>query len=411
MKRRDFLLTASGVLGTAVISRVASAQARPCPPILGGAQASSCGPVPDWFGNLQHLEWTAPVTNWLGADGVKDPLADSTNARNSGHQSIIYAWNGMLADDTRRTIAMLANGGHNDYAGNEVYSCDLSEESPRWIRRRDATPSESGSSTYFQWSDGTPGPTHTNNAQIAANGRWFLLGMTASCYDGDSDESRCWEYDPDKNLWINLGSVGPGSTSFGTCAMYYPGGPDGGLLIRASQDYTAYQSLDNPGSLYEQGGGTPSNGDALMGAVDTTHGVMLTWQALGTNNYRWRKLTSGSARTGSSNVLAAKGTPPSFKTAQIHWHAPSKAFLTWAGSGSQNLKKLTPIVDGSGNYVALEWSDVAGFGAVTPTWGPNELMYNKINVITDMGNGDMAFIVVPRYGNPDTFVMRISGPV
>lgn len=410
MKRRNFLLTASGILGSAMIPELSSAQVRPCPPVLSGIP-SECGSVPEWFSRLSHLEWTAPVTNWLGADGVRDPLADIGNAL-GGHQGIINAWTGMLADDARRTIAMLANGGHNDYAGNEVYSCDLGAEEPKWARRREATPSEGSTGSWYQWSDGTPGPTHTNNAQIAANGRWFLLGMTASCFLGFSDERWCWEYDPERNVWTKLGSsIGPTSSSFGTCSMFYPNGPDGGLLIRASHDYTAYQALNSPGELYELGGGTPGNGDALMGCVDTTHDVMLTWQKLGDNNYRWRKLVTSAERTSSSRVLTATGTPPSFKTAQIHWHEPSKAFLTWAGSGSQNLKKLTPTVDGDGNYIALEWSDVVGYGAATPSWSANDLMYNKINMIKDMGNGDAAFIVVPRYGNPDTYVMRIAGPV
>ena len=39
------------------------------------------------------------------------------------------------------------------------------------------------------------------------------------------------------------------------------------------------------------------------------------------------------------------------------------------------------------------------------------LMYNKIQLIQDMGNGEAALVVVPRYGSPDVYVMRLSGAV
>lgn len=370
--------------------------------------------APAWFTSLANKEWGTPVTNWLGSSGVKDPLADSTN-QGGGHKNIIDAWTGMLADQDNKMIALLANGGHSDYWGNEVYSCDLSQESPAWTRRRDATAKEGSSGDVYVWSDGRPAPTHTNNSLIAAEGRWFMLGMTAGPYNGSSNERYQWEYDHVTDDWVlHSSTVGIASTGFGLVAMYWPAGR---LLIKASQDYTYFFSVDDPSTIVESANGTPGNGGKMCGGVDTTNDIMLTWQSAGSNNYRWRKLATSGDRTANSSILTASGTPPSFETAQFHWHAPSGAFLTWAGTGSRSLMKLTPTVDGSGNYTALAWSTVSGFTGAIPTWTTNNLMYSKINFIEDMGNGDSAMVLVPRYatdfasGGRDVFVCRLTGGI
>ena len=46
-------------------------------------------------------------------------------------------------------------------------------------------------------------------------------------------------------------------------------------------------------------------------------------------------------------------------------------------------------------------------GVSIPGTGPVAGMYNKIQMIDDMGNGDSALVIVPTYSNPDLFVVRI----
>jgi hypothetical protein len=390
---------------------IAFGQSEPCPPMLmdstGGSSSFGCGRAPSWFTNLGHLEWAAPVANWLGAEGVKQPGSFGR------HAAIIDDWNGMLADQTRRMIAMCANGGHNGWYGNEVYSCDLTAESPVWVRRRDASPNATPiSGSWIKWDfdggDHRIAPPHTNNAQVSANGRWFILGMSGTCYLGGSPQNYCWEYDPTRNDWIDLGRVGgPNGGNFGTTAMYWPDGGDGGWLIRASNDSLVVTTLNDPTNVIVQQGGSGNN--VLMADVDTVNRNLLLYDQQAGSFY-WYDLDGDLSKSGRVTIAAdsVPGPTPLDRRWAIHYHAPSQAFLTWSGNG-HDLLKLTPTVDGGGNYIGLEWSAVAGTG-VQPVLGDSK-MYNKIQLIRDMGNGDSALVVVPRYGNPDVYVCRIAGGV
>jgi hypothetical protein len=359
--------------------------------------------APAWFTSLNHLEWTAPVSNWLGHEDVKDP----NHSTHGTHARIIDAWNGMLADESRRTIAMLGNGGHNDYHGNEVYSCDLSLDSPMWIRRRDMTPKEATSGNHYAWSDGSKVSNHTANAQIAVNGQWYVLGIYATNFSGGSNDRRCWRYDPVENEWDDWGDIGTVTNSGGhLCGMYDPAT---GYLLLASGYGTAYVTLD--GTFVEQNTNQVAAA-ALCGGVDTINGIQLNVHLSqgDTTRYRWRHLGSSGSRTSVMNTIDGSGVsgpvPPDHRWA-IHYHEPSQAFLTWSGDG-RSLLKLTPTVE-DGDYTGLAWSEVTATG-VEPLLGDSK-MYNKIQLIRNMGNGDSALIATSRYAFPDTYVCRIVGGI
>ncbi len=190
MKRRQFLTTTAGAAGV-MLTGLARGQTKPCPPstlsVQGGSSATTTCTTqnqtgaPAWFLEQRHERWTTPVSNWLGASDVKDPLATTApNSGTTGHAAIITAWTGMGADQTRKMIWMAGNGGHADYAGNEVYSCDLNVDSPAWIRRRNASPAPSNNQqVWTKWADATPPADHSGMHQVAAEGRWFRLSPEA----------------------------------------------------------------------------------------------------------------------------------------------------------------------------------------------------------------------------------------
>jgi len=144
-------------------------------------------------------------------------------------------------------------------------------------------------------------------------------------------------------------------------------------------------------------------------AVDTTNHILLMRSLAvgGAQMYRWVSLASNATKTGTINSVSFGGTHPSTNT-QFYWHAPSQAFITWDFAGG--FRKLTPTVIG-GAYTGGSWTQVSGAGGPTPSDATGDKMYNKIQYIPDMGNGDAALIVVPRYANPDTYVMRLSGAI
>lgn len=57
-----------------------------------------------------------------------------------GPSAIIGDWTGMSVDSRDSTIWMLANGGHNGYAGNQAIKCKLSIDSPIWEQAAPPTP-------------------------------------------------------------------------------------------------------------------------------------------------------------------------------------------------------------------------------------------------------------------------------
>jgi len=403
VKRRDFLLKSGGLLG-AIIPAAAIGQVRPCPPDLTGGSSSGCGQgqsegAPAWFASLRNLEAAAPVTNWLGASGAKDPGSGLGN-----HAGIITAWTGMGIDQRSRTAFMMHNGGHSDYFGNEVYSVDLSDESPAWIRRRDAsTPTGSGDVSAF--ADGRPSSDHTGGLYVAAEGRWFTCGMNSRNYNGGSDKARWWEYDPVIDDYIDLGSNHvSGGGQFGTAV--YDKNARHAITIHvdnvsgANVSFTSLDNMEGPPDVGNYNWLGFNN--SAMAAVDTTNKILLMRMG---NDYRFLKIDSDTNRQASYSTVSASGSAPSARN-QIYWHEPSQAFITWGGGNS--IAKLTPTVS-DGSYTSLTWSRVSVNGTSLPSSGPPAGMWDKVNLIENMGNADSALVIVPRYANPDTYVIRIIG--
>jgi hypothetical protein len=386
-----------------MIPVAAIGQVRPCPPIWSDSgSSSSCGQegAPAWFTSLNNLEATAPVTNWLGASGVKDPGSGLGN-----HSGIINAWTGMGLDQQSKTAFMLHNGGHSDYFGNEVYSVDLSAEAPAWIRRRNASvPTGSGDVTKF--SDGRPSSDHTGNLYVAAEGRWFTAGMNSVNYNGGSAKQQWWEYDPAIDDYIDLGS-GHYSRGGGFGTAVYDKNARQVITIHDNNAVPSitFTSIDAMSSAYSVGNNTALNiAASFMAAVDTTNKILLLRSG---GFYRFLKIDTDANRRGSLTTPSVSGTAANSLN-QIYWHAPSQAFITWGGGNI--IRKLTPTVVG-GTYTSLAWSSVAVSGASLPSSGPPAGMWDKVQLVEDMGNGDSALVIVPRYASPDTFVIRIIGSI
>jgi hypothetical protein len=102
--------------------------------------------------------------------------------------------------------------------------------------------------------------------------------------------------------------------------------------------------------------------------------------------------------------ISITGTPPDVRAA-LHYHASSRSYFTWDGTTS--VFRLTPTISGS-TYTALAWSTVAAAGSsvTLPPRNPNG-MYNKVQLIKNMGNGQAALVIVPAYANPDVFVFKL----
>lgn len=376
--------------------------------------------VPAWFTSLSHKQWTTPLSNWLGDDAV-EPLPSPGGT--TGQVGIINEWTGMGADQTNKMIFMLANGGHNSYYGNEVYSCDLSAASPAWIRRRDPSTPTGYPNTITHFADGRPCSMHTTELTASAEGRWFQLGMPGTNYNGSTRNQQWWEFKPfdgagtisgQANDWIDLGTANhptySGSAGIRGCAMW--DAVDRQFIIVHGNNVSpsiTYQSIDNmAGAPALQNTTQIAFNDFEACAIDTTNRILLMRSIAvgGAPMYRWVSLASNATKTGAINSITAPGgTAPPLPYA-MYWHPASQAFITY--DGASGFRKLTPTVSG-GAYTSLgNWTAVSGTTG-TPPSNPINLLYSKINLIHDMGDGTSAFIVVPRYQSPDVYVCRLTG--
>lgn len=382
---------------------IVSTQPIACP------QARALGDAPSWFTSLAEKTWATPVSNWIGASGVKDPLADSTNAGTSGHHSVYDAYNGLVTDQAIKTIGAMANGGHNDYYGNEVYALDFRQSSPAWVRLRDAS-THTGSGSLTKFADGRPCSLHTGTSLAGYNGVWCITGMTATNYLGYSPAQQWWKFDAvGTKDWIDMGTgySSASSGAMGRTGLYDPV-TDEFVSIHGGNFTPSIQYVSRlTGTINASNNNALDIGNNMIAAIDYTHRILIAYDGSGGGNrYFWRKLSD---RTGAWNgpIAATNNIIPYAQT--FVWHAASNGFLSYDRS-SGAITKLTPTYNGSGDLTALAWTSHAKAGGTNPPapfTSNGSSLYSRCGIIDDMGNGQSMFFAVPAYQSPDVWVMKL----
>jgi len=97
---------------------------------------------------------------------------------NTGPQSKVIAWNSFVIDTRNSSIYSVANGGHHDYAGNEVNRIGLLDSAPKWTEPRASTPSSQTTENTAYYADGRPTARHTYYAATfdELRGRATVMG-------------------------------------------------------------------------------------------------------------------------------------------------------------------------------------------------------------------------------------------
>lgn len=127
--------------------------------------------------------------------------------RNSGSVSAkIDAWCGLAIDTRSNTVWSLANGGHDDYHGNEVMKINLGANSPAWV---EMLPSNSAAEFTIPnnagyYSSGRPASSHTYYSQqfIEARNRAVRFGTHAASSSGNGFRN-IDGYSPDAAQGVN----------------------------------------------------------------------------------------------------------------------------------------------------------------------------------------------------------------
>jgi hypothetical protein len=413
VKRRKFLIASSSTVASLAMLQARAAQ--PCPPptvsVSGGNQLNTpCTPpapgtAPAWFTALGDLERGAPLTNWLGDSAVRDPLATGANAGSTGHKSIFTTWNGALVDPVNRMVALLGNGGHNDYYGNEVYAVRLTDDSPGWRRLRNAT-SAGGSGSLRIWSDGRPTASHTYSAQVAANGRWFLCGLHGGNYLGGSSTRSLFEFmhptyglDNSNNDWVDRGDILTLNFNTGNCIAFYDAAQDRVLYCSGGNFIPSIQYIrPSDRAITSTNVNALNDGAQFGGGFDTTHRCVL----LRGNNGWWTMRMSAPGAAWRNVTSSGVGIDTQHGFA---WHSASNAFLTYVdGAG---LVKGRPTLNSSGDITSIAWSSVSGISGVSPPSITANGLHNRVGILPNMGDGRDCFVWLPAYGNKDLYVIPL----
>src|SRR5688572_17474908 len=115
--------------------------------------------APAWVAGLAIGQWYEIPSTAMSSVAPNPVPYGST-----GPSSKVVAWTSLVVDTRTSKVYSVANGGHNDYAGNEVDALTLETENPFWTEVLASTPSAQipnpgdGSSYY---GDGRPVSRHS----------------------------------------------------------------------------------------------------------------------------------------------------------------------------------------------------------------------------------------------------------
>jgi hypothetical protein len=156
--------------------------------------------MPTWRQGVTVGEWRQITGTALAA--VPITVQTYPAIGQFGPAAKVAAWTGFAVDTRDSSIYSVANGGHMDYAGNEINRIRLSDATPRWSEPRPATPTSQVVMNASHYADGRPTSRHTyygtvvnesrNRAMVFSGARW---GDGASLFnlDGFNLASNDWD--------------------------------------------------------------------------------------------------------------------------------------------------------------------------------------------------------------------------
>jgi hypothetical protein len=248
--------------------------------------------MPSWRQGQAVGEWREVSGTALSSAPVSvqtHPTLGST-----GPVSKVIAWNGFAVDTRDSSIYSAANGGHMDYAGNEVNRLRLSDNAPSWSEPRAATPTSQVRSNTSHYADGRPSARHTyygsvvneqrSRVMLFSGARWGDGGSLFNLdgYNigaGDWDTARTYSDGPSSTLgpyngWATVGHQASGDIY--AVANY--------SVLRWSNASNSWARLSN----------TPMYGQYAASAVDTRRNRILVVGGNG-NDHGYYDIASNTA--------------------------------------------------------------------------------------------------------------------
>lgn len=238
---------------------------------------------PSWLGTQAVNAW-AEISDTTIGGGIP-----SVNPYSMDTIGLVGRWNGYAFDDENLIFYGLANGGHNDYAGNQILRCDLRQDIG-WTEPVASTTVAAGSiaanasnTPQPTYADGRPGSAHSyyGHQFIRKAGKAFLFGRGAIWNNGGVTND-FFAYSEGASDWDNVASwgslSGTQSESVRTVCKH-PTTED----VYYNSDSTLYRwriasPFTHADDSHTSLGSTPTNFNFWCSAVDSTRNRVIWWR-------------------------------------------------------------------------------------------------------------------------------------
>ena len=310
---------ADGAANLSAYSNVASATTAlaPLPPAV---------VLPAWVSALAIGQWTAiPNTS------MSSVAPSTTPAGNTGPQSKVIAWTSFVVDTRTSKVYSVANGGHNDYSGNEVDVLDLEIDRPAWSQLLAPTPDAQLTNCKSYYADDRPAARHTYYGATLNefNDRIMLFGGANWCVNGGFF-SGISSYNITANSYSQSTTHGTLPNGFAGVAAYSLDPTSGDVYGFLDFNYGRWNRSLNTFTVLSPSGNGPGGSEA-MSAMDTARGrILIVGQG---SDHHIYTLSSNSFTSITLNGASAASVSNTFGDAMVYVAAIDRYLVRLGGPG------------------------------------------------------------------------------
>jgi hypothetical protein len=311
---------------------------------------------------------------------------------NTGPQSKVIAWTSFVVDTRTSKVYSVANGGHEDYSGNEVDELDLAREDPRWTERLAPTPNaQIVDGSYYN--DGRPTSRHSYYGVTfdETNDRIMLFG--GSRYSMGSQLPTVDSYNIGANSYSASGTHAGVPSSLIALGAAYAVNPINGDVYgganftfhRWNRSTSTWTALSTSGSAY---------GGEAMSAMDTKRGRILVIGGLNPDHHlytiasnAWSSITLSGANASNIAFLGQDQT----SSGSLVYVPEIDLFLVRAKASGGTVYQVNPTT-----FEVTTFSTTGGASVPATMNGP----YNKFLYVPRLGG----VVYVPTYSGNAWFL-------
>ncbi len=321
-----------------------------------------------------------------------------------GHRAVMDSWSGG-AFDTIRNRLIVWGGGHNAYAGNELYAFDLTKTPMAWTRVTEPSTTVSQNALYYP--DLKPSARHTYNMLVYAPNvdRFIAVGAGSTYGQSGGSGSAVDAFDFVTNTWSARASIPDAagySSYFGSVAAYDAFTGHIWFHNTLSGTLREYDPVANTWQV------RVSNylEDYSTAAVDPVRRLLVTVGGKsGILIWDLNNPTSAPFKPATTSGNAADVALQSAQAPGFVYDSASKLFVGWNGGSA--VYTLTPPPNPKTGTWAWSRINPAGSNTVTPTVAEARGTYGRFQYVP----GRNVFIAVNRTTENVYFYKFSSGSV